>query len=558
MSVNVFPPVSGGGGSVNNDFVVDMNQTANNVALLSKEVAAGAFAISLSSGDTSYDVYLLDELGDSVGYSNSASIVATAPFTSVVILGVVTSEVVSFTFAGTVSQVSAEGTAIGAGAYLTSISPSDLPEIDDTANIVGGNFGTDVEIQFFSGEVSQAAKQVVRESSTALIVTRPDQLSSTLNPWSVRAINPGIPTPSGSGAFILAGAVTGGAGVSWVTTSPLTAALIDNAYSFTLVATDADGPVVMAIESGTLPTGLSLDGSTGIVSGTPTVEETASFTVRATDAGGNFADRVFGLQVVPSLILGADSYSSSGGYKYNVFTASGTAQFLQNLTVDYLIVAGGGGGGSDNGASGGGGGAGGWKSFTGQSFTAGNQSVTVPAGGASSAPGSNVFFGGQNTQGGGDGGDGQYGGSSRNGGNGGSGGGAGGYTSQNTGGNGLGGTIGQVGGYDNGTGFNGGSGGGGSTNAGENTPISGNSTQGGDGGNGRAWLDGTIYAGGGGGAGSEIRGVPGQGGTGGGADGMISYGSSPIAALLNTGGGGGGGGTGSQGGSGIVIIRYGE
>jgi hypothetical protein len=554
MSVNVFPPVSGGGGSVNNDFVVDMNQTANNVALLSKEVEAGAFAISLSSGDTSYDVYLLDELGDSVGYSNSASIVATAPFTSVVILGVVTSEVVSFTFAGTVSQVSAEGTAIGAGAYLTSISPSDLPEIDDTANIVGGNFGTDVEIQFFSGEVSQAAKQVVRESSTALIVTRPDQLSSTLNPWSVRAINPGIPTPSGSGAFILAGAVTGGAGVSWVTTSPLTAALIDNAYSFTLVATDADGPVVMAIESGTLPTGLSLDGSTGIVSGTPTVEETASFTVRATDAGGNFADRVFGLQVVPSLILGADSYSSSGGYKYNVFTSSGTAEFLETLTVDYLIIGGGGGGG---GGYGGGGGAGGWKSFTGQSITAGNHNLTVPAGGASQSPGSTVNFDGQNSGGGGGGG-----GSNSNGQAGFSGGGGGGGTTQTDGGSSAGGTIGQDGGYDNGTGFNGGAGGGGSTNAGENTPISGNSTQGGNGGNGRAWLNALSYSGGGGGGGSEIRGVPGQGGTGGGGTGGGGQGPDPTAGLANTGGGGGGrgsnSGTGATGGSGIVIIRYGE
>ncbi len=69
------------------------------------------------------------------------------------------------------------------------------------------------------------------------------------------------------------------------TTNP-TDAYAGNIYSYTLSSTQSQGTVSYAVTSGSLPTGLSLNTSTGEISGTPTVAGTYTFTVQATDDNG--------------------------------------------------------------------------------------------------------------------------------------------------------------------------------------------------------------------------------------------------------------------------------
>jgi GH18 family chitinase len=68
--------------------------------------------------------------------------------------------------------------------------------------------------------------------------------------------------------------------------SPLTNGSTGSAYSQTLGASGST-PITWSITSGTLPTGLSLNSSTGAISGTPASTGTATFTVKATNALGN-------------------------------------------------------------------------------------------------------------------------------------------------------------------------------------------------------------------------------------------------------------------------------
>ncbi len=69
-------------------------------------------------------------------------------------------------------------------------------------------------------------------------------------------------------------------------------------YTFTVTATGASS---YSIFSGSLPTGMSLNTSTGSISGTVSgIADYASgviydFTIRATSAGGSFADRAFSI-----------------------------------------------------------------------------------------------------------------------------------------------------------------------------------------------------------------------------------------------------------------------
>jgi len=249
--------------------------------------------------------------------------------------------------------------------------------------------------------------------------------------------------------------------------------------------------------------------------------------------------------------------------------------FVNEAPVDFLIVAGGAGGGTGaSGYAGGGGGAGGLRTSFGSISGGGGSpettfsallntsyTVTVGAGGATNTSGSSSVFNLISTTGGGVGGGGNatpYEGSS-----GGSGGGGGTYNTStpvtNPGGAGTTneGYAGGVGYNRNGVSANIASGGGGGAGGAGTDATAG---VGGDGGDSLASSitgTSTYYAGGGGGG--AYNGTIGVGGLNSGGNGA-RYTSPALAdtpGVANTGGGGGGDtATGSSGGSGVVILRY--
>jgi len=82
----------------------------------------------------------------------------------------------------------------------------------------------------------------------------------------------------------------GGGGTGTGTAPTITTVSLPNgaegtAYNQTVTAT-GDTPITWSLESGTLPTGLSLAG-TGVISGTPATAGAAAFTVKATNAAGS-------------------------------------------------------------------------------------------------------------------------------------------------------------------------------------------------------------------------------------------------------------------------------
>lgn len=71
-----------------------------------------------------------------------------------------------------------------------------------------------------------------------------------------------------------------------ITTDSLPNGTEGTSYSQTLTATGT-APITWSVTSGYLPTGLTLNESTGLISGTPTSEGTSNFTVTATNSGGS-------------------------------------------------------------------------------------------------------------------------------------------------------------------------------------------------------------------------------------------------------------------------------
>jgi hypothetical protein len=470
---------------------------------------------------------------------------------------------------------------------ISSISPSNIADSDSSVDItiVGSNFitgGQTVKAVGTDGsEIS--AGTVTRNSSTELVANFDGTSFSDAN----EDYDVVITNSASSLTATLADSLSVNASPVFVTSAGSLGTIGNyelSSYTLSSAATtdDEGDSLTYSISVGSLPAGLSINSSTGAITGTATAvgsDTTSTFTVSVTD-GTNTNTRQFSITVSAPVIT---SYTSTG---------SGTFSVPSGITaVDVLVVAGGGGGGVWVGGGGGAGGLiyrpafpvtpGGSVSYTVGSGGAGG-TATGPTGGtvASGGKGQNSTFGTLSALGGG------VGLAYANVGqpikDGGSGGGASGenpsddgYThqvgtgiqSQQPGDSGTYG-FGNPGGYGQTDGPWAGGGGGGAGGAG----INGTVPSAGQGGVGKQYdISGSqvYYAGGGGGGvNGPAETAVGTGGQGGGA---IGAGITPGGAQTsmtngnaNRGGGGGGNGnagpaqahTAGDGGSGIIIVKY--
>lgn len=92
-----------------------------------------------------------------------------------------------------------------------------------------------------------------------------------------------------------------------IATSSIPASVVGTAYSTSLSASDPDGDAVSwSVASGATPAGLSLDGASGSISGTPTAAGPWAFTAQASDGRGGTASQAFS-----GSALGSVSWSGS-------------------------------------------------------------------------------------------------------------------------------------------------------------------------------------------------------------------------------------------------------
>jgi len=473
------------------------------------------------------------------------------------------------TSTGTLKKISVVNLNLG-GPTISSISPTNVDSKDSatttTFTVTGTNFFTGTTAKLISNSASDISfTTVTRDSNTQLTCVLNNALI-TLNtdePYDI-FVNNGISSTT------LTNQVNVDQRPVFVTAAGSLGSVIEGgSASFTIEATDPEsaGAIRYDVVGNSLPSGLSLNTATGVISGTaPAVgaDTTSTFTIQASDVDSNVSLREFSITVTDATIV---SFTSSGTFSVPIGKTS----------VDVLVVAGGGGGASGGptgagcGAGGGGGGAGGLIFKPGFPVTPGGTvTVTLGCGGGNATTGQDSVFGTLTAKGGGGGGPvprgaGSAGGSGGGGGAGNGGPGVAGAATQPTqpGDSGSFG-FGNNGGAATGGDYQSGGGGGGGSGA---VGGSGGGFAGSPGGAGRAYTiaDGTTsvyYAGGGGGGGGHTGGggnVPAPGGQGGGGAG----GGTPASGTpgqANTGGGGGGGSQpanpGSSGGKGIVILQY--
>jgi large repetitive protein len=82
-----------------------------------------------------------------------------------------------------------------------------------------------------------------------------------------------------------------------ITTTSLPNGTVGVTYSQTLAASGGATPYTWSISSGSLPANLSLNASTGIISGTPTAAATSNFTIKVTASSGATSTQAFSLTI---------------------------------------------------------------------------------------------------------------------------------------------------------------------------------------------------------------------------------------------------------------------
>jgi len=307
--------------SAANDFNVNVG-SAYSVVNFTQEYPSGAYSFTSAQLDTTMDVYIYNALGTLVGYTNGKGLIASGGFNKMIIIGGTVSDVLSFSYKTTFTSV-AETSEITTGPVILSTTPLSLPNVNSSTTVTGLNFATDITATFTGTDnLVRNAKSVVRGSANSLVVTRPDVMPVTYSPYTLTVTNPSVSyQPTGSNAHTIS--VTAGVNPIWVTAAgPLSTAITTSAYSTTVSATDADGgsSLTYAVTSGALPTGITLNSTTGVISGTAPIGSNGSysFAITATDSGGNTTSRSFSIPVI--------------GYINLTFTVGGTGN-TSNATI---------------------------------------------------------------------------------------------------------------------------------------------------------------------------------------------------------------------------------
>lgn len=284
------------------NFFLNVGPSGNTTYIMPQELVAGKYTLSSNEGDTTFDIYLVSRTNELSGYTTTTDVIALTPFNKIVVYGATPNDIINFTFESIAITPSTSGDVEGGAApYASNITPTDLESFDDTATLTGGNFADDVEVVFIgTNDVELAAKNVVKISTSELVVTRPDTLIPDHAPYDVKVTNPGVPVPTTQPtAHILTDAITAGTYPAWISGPALFWEKKDGMTSLSLVAEDTEQTDIdYEIVSGSLFPGFSLNQETGVITGDDSslnAGDSCEFTVRATDTAGNATDRALDL-----------------------------------------------------------------------------------------------------------------------------------------------------------------------------------------------------------------------------------------------------------------------
>jgi hypothetical protein len=288
--------------------------------------------------------------------------------------------------AGTVGVLYSQTLAATGGSppYTWQVSSSSLPgglTIGSSGNIFGtpstaGSFTFQVTVRD-SAQGSASSSFTIRITAAALAITTASLPAGTVGtaytattlaatggtpPYTWSAASGALPgglsissagvisgTPTASGTFSVAlqvidsaqatatksYSVTVAAAVplSITTQSPLAGAVVGVAYTQAFAATGGISPYTWSVSAGSAPTGLTLNASTGSLTGTPAAAGTFNFTLQVADSAGRTATKAFTISVGAALTITPTTLpSATVGTPYSQTLTAGTGTLTWSST----------------------------------------------------------------------------------------------------------------------------------------------------------------------------------------------------------------------------------
>ena len=201
------------------------------------------------------------------------------------------------------------------------------PGDDTAANTAGGDSITLLGSGFNNGASvvvnGTSASVVTVVSSTQITFTAPAQTAGT---YVIYVIN------SDGGTAISIPGISYSGTPNWSTSAGNIGVGYETGSISTTVTATGDDPITYSVVSGTLPTGSTLDTSSGLISGTASAtasSTTYSFTIKATDAQNQDTNRAFSITVNPDVVTWSSPANST---TYEVFTNSAIANVEMSAT----------------------------------------------------------------------------------------------------------------------------------------------------------------------------------------------------------------------------------
>ncbi|MEU4536425.1 putative Ig domain-containing protein [Streptosporangium sp. NPDC023825] len=200
-----------------------------------------------------------------------------------------------------------------------------------TAPAANGSTITSYVVTPYIGGVAQPTQTFAGTATTRTVTGLTPGTSYTFTVTAVNAAGPGpasLPSaavvPNASPAFTFA---------------PPPAGEVNVAYSVPLTVTGGTTPYTWSVSAGSLPPGLTLNASTGVLSGTPTLGGTYSFTAMVTDASNVSTTRAVTLVIAPPPVLtfpAPPNGEVSIPYSIPLTVTGGTAPYVWSITAGSL------------------------------------------------------------------------------------------------------------------------------------------------------------------------------------------------------------------------------
>jgi large repetitive protein len=161
-------------------------------------------------------------------------------------------------------------------------------------------------------------------SSTAGQISGTPRAAGTSKAFTLQVQDSAIPSQTATQSFSITIALPPPLSI---TTSALPEGATATAYSASIQATGGLPSITWSLINGQLPAGLTLDPASGIISGTPVRQETATFSVQATDSESTpeKASKQFSITIAPNATSTNNNALLSGAYVFLFEGSSSTA-----------------------------------------------------------------------------------------------------------------------------------------------------------------------------------------------------------------------------------------